>query len=368
MRSSTTSVSNSMLLTFKEWFIIVILLFAVSITVYFGWYYWERFEPGKDYRNTCWAERMSDYWAYTRWCRYAREHFDVLLMGDSVIWGQEVRYDQTISHYLNEFLGEEVIVNLGIDGLHMAGINGIVTHYGRYLQDTGIILQFNPLWMSSERRDLRGEGKISYHHPRLIPQLSPRINYNQELPVRLGYLFDHFFRLSVFVRHIMVNYFENKSISSWMIDNPYSCPFDQITFEATPVMEEKQGKGLDWEEKGYKQSKAPFVPIKESIQWKLYIKALKKLEKRNVKIFILIGPYNSHMHTTESREKLRAMLNEVKAALDEMGYLYFDSVENNLPSKTFADSCHLLAEGHSILAQRLLNDPGFHWWLNSIRN
>ncbi len=177
MKSSTISgsngmmpVSNSILLTPREWIITLILVALVSVPVYFGWFEWERFAPGKDYRVTCWAERESDYWAFARWSRYARDKFEILLVGDSVIWGQETTSGETISHYLNEGLGGEMIANIGIDGLHMAGIHGMVKHYGRSLKGKNIILQLNPLWISSEKRDLRGEGRISYHHPRLLPQ------------------------------------------------------------------------------------------------------------------------------------------------------------------------------------------------------
>ena len=367
MKSSTISGSNSIILSVSEWIITLVLIVVISVPIYYGWFKWERFNPGKDFRVTCWAERESDYWAFTRWSGYARELYDIFLIGDSVIWGQETRLNETISHYLNESLGDDIVGNIGIDGLHMAGINGMVKYYGKYLDNKNIILHFNPLWMSTEERDLRGEGRISYHHPRLIPQLSFRINYNQPLDVRVGYLFDHYLRLPILVRHLMVNYFNNKSITNWMMDNPYRSPFSALTFTATPVMAEKQGRGIDWKAKNMKVSDSQFVSVDESMQWQCYFNALESLKKQNASVFVLLGPCNTYALTPDSRKRLKTMIEDVKKSLDDSGIPYFDSMENNLPSETFGDTCHLLREGHLMLVQNLMNDTRFRDWLAELK-
>ena len=368
MKSSSISVSNGILLSLKEWILTVVLFAVICAVIYYGWDNWEYYAPGKDYRETCWAERQSDYWVYMRWCRYAKEHYRVFLIGDSVIWGQEVRYDETISHYMNEFYGEEIFANVSNDGLFMAGINGFVVHYGDHLDNTNIILQFNPLWMSSERRDLRGKKKSRYHHPRLIPQLDSRITYYHDLNQRLGYLVEHHFRLFPFVRHLMVNYFENKSISNWIMDNPYRNPFTAINFVSTPVMTESQGRSLDWKTKGIKIANEPFVSVSESIQFECFLNALKELKKENAKVFILLGPFNHYYLTPESRTRLNAMMDDVKKTFDKLGYPYFDSLQLNLPSKMFADSCHLLKAGHILLAEALVKNNRFQQWLAEMNN
>ncbi|MBT4484656.1 MAG: hypothetical protein HOC71_13375 [Candidatus Latescibacteria bacterium] len=366
MKSSSISVSNSMVLSVKEWIITICLCVVICLVIYHGWSSWEYYEPGQDHRETCWAELQSDYWAYMRWCRYAKEHYDALLIGDSVFWGQEVRNDETISHYLNEFHGKEVFANAANDGLFMAGINGIVTHYGDDLDNTNIILQFNPLWLASKQRDLRGEKKSNYHHPRLIPQLDSRITYYHNLNTRLGYLLEHYCRVFPFVRHLMANYFENKSVSGWIMEHPYRNPFASITFEAAPVMAESQGRSLDWMTKEIKVSDYPFVEISESIQFECFVNAIKKLSKNNSRVFILLGPFNHHMLTPESRERLFDMMDDVKKVFDDMGYPYFDTLKINLPSNTFADTCHLLKDGHIILAREIIKDTRFQQWLKGV--
>jgi len=367
MKSSSTSASNALILSGREWIIAIVLTALVTGTIYFGWGSWERYNPGPDHRETCWAELQSDYWAYMRWMKTAKERYDILLLGDSVVWGQEVPNDETISHFINEELGSPRVANMGNDGLHLAGIHGAVQHYGDHLGDTNIILQCSPLWMTSPKRDLRGEKKARYHHPRLIPQFDSRINYYHDLNTRLGYLSEHSFRVFPFVRHLMANYFDNKSISSWMMDHPYKNPFSEVTFQAASVMAESQGKGLDWATKGMKESNEPFIDPETSIQFGLYLDALDLLEKKNANVFVMIGPYNQYYHSAESREKLFEMIGKMKAIFDKRGIPYYDTFTAEILSDTFADSCHLLPDGHKVVARELVMDAGFQSWLGNIK-
>lgn len=366
MKSSSISVSNGMILTVREWVATIVLVTTVTATVYYGWRSWEHFAPGPDHRETCWAELQSDYWAYMRWCKTARATNDILLLGDSVIWGQEVRNDETISHYLNVYLGKPMVANLGNDGLFMAGIRGIVKYYGDFLGDTNVIVEFNPLWMTSPTRDLHGPKKSQYHHPRLIPQFDSRINYYHDLNTRIGYQIEHTFRVFPFVRHLMANYYDNTSISGWMMDHPYNNPFAAITFEASPVMAESQGKSIDWVTKKMKTADEPFMDPAESIQFECFMNALDMLKKKNTRVFVLIGPFNTYYLTPESRQRCFDMIAKVKKIFDECGYPYFDSLDIGLPSTIYGDSCHLLKEGHDLLAQSFVADPSFRKWVDEI--
>ncbi|MFA6473193.1 MAG: hypothetical protein WCU00_14275 [Candidatus Latescibacterota bacterium] len=358
--------SNSVFLNVKEWAVTLVLFFGICFGIYFGWYRWEKFLPEPDFRSTCWEERMSDYWAYARWTRYAREHYTIFLMGDSVIWGQEVNNDETISHFLNAESGKEIVANLGVDGLHCAGENGMIKWFGQYIHDSNIILEFNPLWMSEPLYDLRGNWK-NFFHPRLAPQFSTRIHYFRSMNERLGYLFENCFRIPALVRHIMVDYFGNKSVTAWIMANPYRNPFSAITFQAAPLMRKAPGRGLDWETKKLKMKDSPFVPFDESVQWKGFLGALDKLKKKNMHVFVLLGPFNTYQLTPKSSERYRKMIAEVKKTLDRRGYPWFDCTTGILPSNAFADDCHLLKGGHAILAGAMMKDTGFRKWIEEIR-
>lgn len=361
--------SNTIVLSGREWLLAFGVFLAVTVVIYFGWSRWEKIPQEKDYRSTCWGERMSDYWAYSQWIRAARRDYRILLIGSSVIWGQEVPNSETISHFINQELGREDVANLGIDGLTNAAMVGLFKYYGRDLHDSQIILEFNPLWMSTPRRDLRGKGseRWEFHHPRLAPLLDRRISYYRSVDERIGYLFEHVLKLPPFVRHLMVNYFENKSIAVWSMDHPYRLPPAAISFRAAPMMKEKQGLGTSWSSReGAQIRDDPFLEVGESVQWEFYLKALKILKNKRNKVFILLGPYNTYCLNERSRKRFFAMMDEVKRQLDELGFPYFDSTADLLPRDEYADQCHLLKDGHVQLARALVNDASFRRWLEGL--
>jgi hypothetical protein len=382
MKSSIPN-SNSVILNWKEWLITITLFLIIGFGIYFGWYRWEQFKPDPDYRSTCWEQRMSDYWAYARWTRYAQPRYKILMMGDSVFWGQEVRNDETISHFMNVESGKENFANLGIDGFTCAAMDGMMKYYSQYIHDTNVILQMSPLWISSTSRDMRGDGTTGwnwffypkpqdmkkdwkFHHPLLVPQLSPRIHYYKSINERLGYLFEHRSRLLPFVHHLMVEYYDNKSITSWVMANPYKNPLSTITFKAAPMMADKQGLGTDWasrQKRGIRLLNDPWLNLDESVMWNCYVDALKRLKNKKVNVFVLIGPYNTYNLTPESREKFFATIVEVKKRLDALGFPYFDSTQDLLPSNTYADQCHALKEGHALLAKDMFQDTKFKQWI-----
>ncbi len=354
--------SNSVVLTGKEWILTLALAGIISFSVYSGWDRWEKIDLVPDYRSTCWEERMSDYWAYEQWSRIACGKFKILLIGDSEIWGQEVANTETISHCLNATLGSEAVANLGIDGLSNAAMEGLFRYYGRHIRHANVILQFNPLWMSSPWRDMREDWV--FHHPRLVRPFDRRIHYYRGLGERLGYLLEHCLRLPPFVRHLMVNCFENKSIAVWLLDHPRQLPTGAITFKGAPVMKEKQGLGTPWSSRdGAGKIDDPFLSPDRSVEWECYRGALRLLKEKGNRVFVLLGPYNTYNLTDKSRARFFAMMASVKKKLDELGYPYFDSTRDLLPSREYADKSHVLRNGHVLLARAMTQDARFRQWV-----
>jgi hypothetical protein len=151
-----------------------------------------------------------------------------------------------------------------------------------------------------------------------------------------------------------------------MLDNPYRNPFAAITFESTPMMAEGQGLGIDWMAKDMKVTDTRFIPPEESVQFGLYFNALRRLQKKDANVFVLIGPFNTYAFTPESVQTLRTALAGIKERLDSIGIPYFDSTVDNLPSETFGDTCHLLTEGHILLVEHLIESDSFRHWISDI--
>jgi hypothetical protein len=129
-------------------------------------------------------------------------------------------------------------------------------------------------------------------------------------------------------------------------------------------MREKQGLGTPWSSReGAKNSDDPFLSLDGSVQWECYLGALKLLKSRGNRVFVLLGPYNTYNLTDKSRERFFAMMAAVKKKLDELGYPYFDSTRDLLPSEEYADKSHVLKKGHGMLARAMVDDQHFQQWL-----
>src|SRR5216683_1479376 len=106
--------SNSMRLTGGKWLIVGLFTLAMVLFTPSLWNHVEKFELEPDYRIP--HDLSNDYWLYDRYSRQAVAHYDAVLIGDSVIWGEYVTRQETLSHYLNEQAGQR-FANLGLDGV-----------------------------------------------------------------------------------------------------------------------------------------------------------------------------------------------------------------------------------------------------------
>ena len=126
--SSSTFSSNSIRLSGKEWGGVACAVTALFVAFPTAWARLDRFEPARDYRLP--YEASNDYWMCRQWCAHAAAEYPFLVLGDSVVWGQYVRPEHTLSHCLNDLLGKAAFANLGIDGLHPAAMAGLTRYYG----------------------------------------------------------------------------------------------------------------------------------------------------------------------------------------------------------------------------------------------
>ena len=152
---SAIALSNGIRLTGREWlglglFAVVIVIFAPSL-----WRRAEKFALEPDYRIP--HDLSNDYWLFECFAGLAADHYDTLLIGDSVVWGEYVTRQETLSHYLNELAGQERFANLGLDGAHPLALGGLVEFYAESISGKNVLLQCNPLWMSSRRADLQDD-------------------------------------------------------------------------------------------------------------------------------------------------------------------------------------------------------------------
>jgi hypothetical protein len=352
--------SNEVRLSPGEWVIALVLIVGLFHLIPVLWERIEPLEPGPDYRVP--YRLGNDYWMIRRYFRRAGSDDKILVIGDSVVWGHFVGKDQTLSHYLNEITGQQQFANLGIDGIEPAAMAGLIDFYGADIASRKVVLHCNLLWTADKRRDLQTTKERPLTHPALIPQFFPWIPcYKESLSGRLGIVVAREVSFLGWVKHLQIAYFDNTDLPLWTTEHPYESPTSAVSLElpspdeppspdlaAKPWTESRNFKGKD---------DFPWVELESSFQWSSFKRALKILEDRGNRVFVLVGPYNEHKLTDQSRKIYRRRLGEADAWLRENGVPH--AAPAVLPSEYYADASHPLAEGYKLLAQRLLEDETF---------
>jgi len=348
--------SNAIRLAGRQWAVAGFLTILVLLGLPAIWGYFEPFAPGPDYRIP--YELSNDYWMYARYGAWAAKQSQTLVLGDSVIWGEYVTPDTTLSHHLNQQAEHERFINLGVNGTHPVVMAGLLRYYGGAIRGRRIILQYNPLWMSSPERDLQSAKETRFNHPKLAPQFRVDIPcYRASYPERIGIVIERYLPFRGWANHLSICYFDNSAVAAWAVEHPYANPFRQITFELPAPSNALRHDPVSWTQSGIPQVKFAWVDAGSSLQGRLFRETVDLLRRRSNQVFVLVGPFNEHMIHAESKapyEAIKASIEEWLRA-QEVAYL----MAPVLPSDLYADASHPLSEGYAQLAGQILDSPAY---------
>jgi hypothetical protein len=360
MKRSFIFSSNSIRLSRNNWIVVTAILMGILYFLPKVWQGLEKFDPSTDYRLP--YSLSDDYWMFTRWSKYACSKYPALIIGDSVIWGQYVTMEQTLSHCLNERAGGNIFANMGVDGIHQAAMLGLVKYYGRAISNKRLILHLNPLWMSSKRYDLSGGEEFRFNHPRLVPQFIRKpACYRPPFARRIGVVMERNSSFFSWTSHIRTNYFENMDLQNWTIQNPYKNPLKAITLEIPTPENRPKSNPVTWTERGMKKQDFSWVQVEQSFQWNSFREVIEILKARNNEVFVILGPFNPYILTAESLERYNDMKSEMEKWLEGEGVSYRSL--SDLPSGYYADASHPLKEGYAGIAEELFETESFRRWL-----
>jgi hypothetical protein len=345
------ALSNGIRLTVREWvglgiFSLVLLLAAPRV-----WEQAEPFEAEPDYRIP--YELSNDYWLYDRYARAAASRYEVLVLGDSVVWGPYVTRRQTLSHCLNEIgAADHRFANLGLNGAHPAALAGLIEYYARGVSGKMVLLQCNPLWLTSPVQDLQEEGQRPFEHPDLVPQFFPKVpRYKAEASKRIGAVISRHIAFTAWTRHLQDAYFGQSDIPNWTLEHPYENPVRQFDRDLPPPDDRPLREPVPWHAHGGKLDAAPWIDLDQSLQWASFQRAVQILQDRGNRLFVLVGPYNEHMLTALSRERYQVVKGTIENWLQKRQVVYF--APPVLPRDEYGDVSHPLAAGYHRLAQYL---------------
>jgi hypothetical protein len=368
---------NEVRLTARQWlatFAIVGLLGWLTPRV---WEKIERFQTGPDARVP--YSLSKDYWLYGRRLRQVAEPQKVIVLGDSVVWGEYVLPDGTLSHFLNRAAGEtDRYINAGVNGLFPLAMEGLVRYYGRPLRHQKVVVQCNLLWMTSPKADLSTEKEEQFNHSRLVPQYVPRIPcYRADANERLSAIVERNVGFVAWASHLQNAYFGQKSILRWTLEddgntpprypNILKNPFAQITLTVAcdgqddPQRGPKSPRHKPWSTNGADTTHFEWVGLDKSLQWAAFQRTIEVLRDRGDDVLVVLGPFNEHMIAEESRPAYRELRDGIDRRLTQNGIPHL--VPEALPSLLYADASHPLTEGYELLAKQIYGSATFQEWL-----
>jgi hypothetical protein len=343
--------TNEVRLSLRQWLVsggvvLVVLLFTPRI-----WKHFERFEVGVDYRIP--YDLSKDYWLYQRRMEKLHDPRQVVVIGDSVIWGEFVLPDGTLSHFLDREAGTtNRFINGGVNGLFPLALEGLIRDYGGAIHDRKVILHCNLLWMSSPKADLQTRKEEKFNHPKLVPQFFPGIPC-----YKAGA--------------------DQKSLIDWTLaddgglppkfPNVYKNPLARITMTvpSAPADDPLRGpaspRHKPWSASGEGDSRFEWVTLDTSLQWGAFQRLVRLLRDRHNDVLVVIGPFNEHTMVPENRVTYRERVSEARRWFLE--HQVPCVVPDLLPSNLYGDTSHPLTDGYALLAKRLLGEPLFRDWL-----
>jgi len=369
---------NAMRLSGRQWLATLGLLLVVVLFTPAAWKRLEPFQPGPDFRIPYALSR--DYWLYERRLQLASPT-QVVLLGDSVVWGEYVRPDGTLSHFLNDqFHQPGRFLNAGVNGLFPLAMEGLVRTAGAALHGRRVLVHANVLWLTSPKVDLQTDKEERFNHADLVPQFRPRIPaYKADASRRLSAWFGQNLEFFQWSSHLQIAYFDQKDIPAWTLvegagdppTRPHACenPFRAITLQlpTEPLNDPERGPGSArhraWSATGQGSTRFDWVSAASSLQWAAFLRTVERLRGQGNDVLVMLGPFNEHIMAEANRagfENLRQSVRQDLAARQVRCV-----IPGTLPSALYADASHPLTEGYSVLAEQLAADPIFVAWLGA---
>lgn len=347
--------SNAFRLNGRQWMVVVVFAAALYWLLPVAWRRFEPLDVKPDYRLP--FELNSDYWLWSRMAAQQSATHDTVILGDSVVWGVYVKPGETLSHYLNAQEGRDRYANLGINGAQPVALAGLVEYYGGAIRNKRVLVQCNPLWMSSPKRDLREDEEYAFNHSALAPQFFPSIPcYRETASNRIGKVFDRHSPFHGWSMHLQYAYFGDgetpRTIPQWTLEHPRENPLKAVTGKLPAPADQGKEESISWIQRGITKDNMPWVDLAGSLQWKSFLRTVEVLQRRGNNVLVLVGPFNEHLLKDASREKYRGLRRDIEAVLKEKGIPFL--APDALPSEFYGDASHPLSAGYALLAKQLV--------------
>ena len=349
--------SQGLVLSPGEWRFVAVLVLALFVLLPLFWRWWRPVEFGESDRIP--YALHDDAWQFGRVVEDIASRPGIVVFGDSVIWGEFVRPDETLPARLRETLQQDVW-NLGVNGAHPLALEGLLREEAGPIRDRSVILHLNLLWLSSPESDLSTREPVSVQHADWVPQMDPGLSaYEASLHDRIARALDARVATWSLAAHVRAACFDGQDLPRWSIEHPKDSLLDALT--APPPEMSTAARRVGHRRSPERSVEYAWVPLERSVQWAAFGRIVELLRNRRCDVSVLIGPFNQHVLTDESRRVFEKLRDDAQRQLTALGLRTF--APPVLDAALYGDASHPLAAGYRELASWLGAHPGSREWL-----
>jgi hypothetical protein len=289
------------------------------------------------------------YDLYRRFTTLAVGQYPTLIVGDSVVWGQCARRNETLAYHLNLLAREPRFVNAGLDGMHPVALAELLYYYTPAVVNTRVIVQFDPIWLMLHDASERKQALLA-NRSDLIPRLAT--HFTGLLPEAATRSWSRLLRSGPVKTWSDGLADARLDFLAWSLDHPYESPLRAISSALPPSEDSHPQKLTPWIGGPEGQVSSRWAELANDEQWKAFIRLLTQLRSRGNDVLVLLGPMNEHMMTPETLASYLPLKARIAEEFRAMGFPCF--VPSVLPSDQYSDICHPLGPGYAGLAREML--------------
>ena len=231
-------------------------------------------------------------------------------------------------------------------------LEGLVEHYAGGIAGKKVLLQCNPLWLSSLKTDLQ-HPDAEVNHARLVPQFVPRIPaYKDEISPRLGVLVNGSWpstsgRTICSKRTTGLTGRTTSPAGRW---TPYANPLAPLQ-SPLPVPDDKAREDSGpWKKRGVMEQDYDWIDMDKSLQWPAFQRVADLAAARQPGVRRRRPLQRTH---ADAREP--GSLREGQE--HDRGLLKANDIAHAVPpalaSEQYADASHPIAAGYEVMAEEL---------------
>ncbi len=319
----------------------------------------EPFRPSEDWRQP--TEAAEDYWQFRRFERQVVRDGALPILGDSAVWGLYAKPSETLSAELSRRLGGRPVANLGVQGLSPLTLEGLQSLAPC---DSPPLFLFNPIWMTSPRRDLAAIAESSdlarLNHVMLLPQgFDLPAAYTPTLEERLSRLADRTLIIRQFSQHLRIDDLGGRDLPSWLREHPRALPWQGFDGRVLAPRDEP-GEPVRRRAPSERETTYDWMEPEESNQYRAFVRTALRLRDRGSLPFVAIARLDPTGRSESCLEQERRIAERLRSDLAAGGIPSL-RLENGVDR--MADASHPTPDGYRAWADELIASTEFGQWL-----